>query len=255
MKKFLSILLILLLLVSVAAPAAAAGSRVVDDAQLLTLAEAQKLNEMAEKIAQLYSIDAVILTVQSLDGKTPQAFADDYFDHNGYGMGSDDSGVLLLLSMEKRDWYISTHARGYEAITNREVQSIGEKMLNDLSSGNYYDAFVIYLHCLEAEFEDYNAGGAEPDFYHYMTRLLTALVIGAIIAAISLLIMRSKMNTAKQQSGASHYMAEGSYDLYRSRDIFLYSRTTKTARNQGGSSGGTHRSSSGRSHGGGGGKF
>ena len=55
------------------------------------------------------SCDVIVVTVASLDGKTAESYADDYFDFNGYGLGQDRDGILLLLSMEDRDWAISTH--------------------------------------------------------------------------------------------------------------------------------------------------
>ncbi len=93
--------------------------------------------------------------------------------------------------------------------------------------------------------------------------VIFSLVCGLIVAAIVIWIMSRGMSTAKAQRNAQSYLATGSYDLHTKRDIFLYSRTTKTrkaesssstgARGGGGSS--THRSSSGRSHGGRSGKF
>lgn len=254
MKRSITVTLILILIISLSPFVSAANPKVIDDAGLLTASEVRKLDEIAQKIAETYRIDAVIVTVETLGFKTAQAYADDYFDYNGYGAGSNDSGVLLLIAIEEREWYVSTHADGNEALTYNEISDLGDEMYDYLSLGDYYGAFTVYLEFLESEFEHYRTFEDHLTFRTVALRLLMALLIGAAIAGIALLIMRSKMNTARQQSGAGSYMVSGSYDLYRCQDFFLYSQTTRTLKQQNHSSS-THRSSSGRSHGGSGGRF
>lgn len=54
--------------------------------------------------------------------------------------------------------------------------------------------------------------------------LIIALVIGLLIAFVS----KSKMSNVRQGSDASYYVRENSLDLEEKKDIFLYTRTTKT---------------------------
>ena len=53
-------------------------------------------------------MDLVVVTANTLGGKSPMEYADDYYDYNGYT----DDGALLLVSMEDRDWWISTKGSG-----------------------------------------------------------------------------------------------------------------------------------------------
>lgn len=78
----------------------------VDDAGLLTAEESTALLEKLEEISQRQQNEVAIVTVNSLDGKTAQAYADDYYDYNGYGYGENDDGILLLISMGERKWAI-----------------------------------------------------------------------------------------------------------------------------------------------------
>ena len=63
MKKALAVLLLLLLLVS---PALAESSRVVDQADVLTQEEEQRLAEYIANIRQKYKFDLLILTMDSI---------------------------------------------------------------------------------------------------------------------------------------------------------------------------------------------
>lgn len=255
-RKFISPILALLLLWTIIFPVSAAQARVVDQAGLLTAQEAAALESYADKIARTYDMDAVIVTVDSLDGSTAKSYADDYFDYNGYGLGSDASGILLLISMGEREWAVSTCGNAIAAVTNSEIDDILDDILPDLSDGAYYNAFKGFLSHVEKQYRA-GIGSTVVDLSTILINQLIALALGAVVAAVVLLLMRRKMNTARPQSGARSYMNSGSYDLYLRQDIYLYSNTSKVRKSEssGSSSGGSHRSSSGRSHGGRSGRF
>jgi len=110
MKKLVSLTLMLLLCLSLVIPCAALSGlpRLVDDAGLLNQNEADSLLSQLDSISEKQQADIVVLTVTSLNGKSAEAYADDFYDQNGYGFGSDNSGVLLLLAMSEREYHIST---------------------------------------------------------------------------------------------------------------------------------------------------
>ena len=274
LKKMTSLLLAVLLLSCLVLPASAnAGSYIVDDAGLLYSNEAAALEEKAAALSATYGIDAVILTVDSLGGVTAQNYADDYYDHNGYG----EDGVLFLLAMEEREWYIYTCGTVIYALTDYGIQQLGEGVLPYLSSGSWYDGFSFFLDRLPYYLDAYGSGAPvdgyadySGDYYHgqqdevvyypqeKQPSLPMSLLIGLAVGGVAILIMRSSMNTKRAQHGAAVYLKDGSWNLRMHRDIYLYSNVTKTRRQQSSSSGGgssVHRSSGGRSHGGGGGRF
>lgn len=250
---------------------------VVDNAGLLTAEEAASLNTKALALREEYEMDIVILTVDALDGKRPQDYADDFFDYGGYGYGDDYSGILLLLSMENRDWYIFTSGDGIYALTDYSIQACMEEPLSYMGQGDFYGGFNAWLDGLpvylesfhndapidgQADYsEDYYHGDREGVVYYHEEKapnLFLSLIIGLAVAGISVLVMRASMNTKRSQRGAASYLVEDSFHLRTHQDIFLYSNIQKTPRPKQTSSGGgssVHHSSSGRSHGGGGGKF
>lgn len=247
---------------------------VIDHADLLTDTEEMALQETISDLRWIYEMDIVILTEQGLNGKRPQDHADDYYDFNGYA----EDGLLFLLSMEERDWYISTCGGARYVLTDYGIQQVGEAVVPYLAEGSYFEAFELFLAALPKYFDAYVSGSPidgyadySGDYYHgdqeeilyyeepFTPSLFVALLIGVVAAAISVLVMRLSMNTRKPQRNASVYMKQHSYALTQHRDLFLYSNVSKVRRQQNNNSSGggssVHRSSSGRSHGGGGGKF
>lgn len=285
MKKITVFLLLVCLMLMLAVPVLGIGSKVVDQAGLLTDGEEALLEEKAQEIVSQYDMDVVILTVDSTDGQYIRDFADDFYDNNGYGIGSDYSGVLFMLAMDTREWYISTCGDGIYAVTDFGVQMLFSQAAGYLANDDYFTAFDVYLDELKEYYAAFTLGDPvdgfapeyegpgsyEPDYsgdiiyYEKPSRgvgsiLFTSVLIGAAVGGIVLLVMRSGMKTTKRQSGAYDYLS-GGVNLTKHFDFFLYSRTTRTAKPQdnGGSRGGggshIHRSSGGRSHGGGGGRF
>lgn len=280
LTAFLAVLLILpSLLVSAWAVNGAGLPLIVDEADLLTAEEEASLETVAESLLEAYGVDIVILTVDSLDGKRPQDYADDYYDTQGYGVGEDYSGALFLLSMEERDLYVSTCGNAIYALTDYGIDQSTELALPYLSDGDYYGGFLAWLGALPEYFDalaegtpidgsDYSEGfyhGDQEEVVYYEEEVtpsvLLSLMIALPIAGVVLLIMRLMMNTKRPQHSATDYMKAGSFALRSQQDLFLYSQVTKREKPKdpppsssgGGSS--VHTSSSGRSHGGGGKKF
>lgn len=243
----------------------AAGKKsVIDDAGLIKASDEKKLDKKIKNI-QKDKFDVVILTVKSLDGKSAQDYADDYYDNNDYGLDNEKSGVLLLVSKGDRKYHISTKGAGIKAFTDYGIGRIKEEIKPYLSDGDYFDACDEFLNITKNFVKAYKDGtpydtdNPYNEEIDYVILEVIALVIAFVIALISVGIMRLRMNTAKPKGTAMEYIKKGSFKLTSEKDIFMYSTVTKTAKpkdndnSAGGST--THVSSSGSEHGGGGGSF
>lgn len=251
-KSFLVLFLVLALLIPLNV-LASGNHYIFDNACLLSEQEIDMLEIHAQEISDHYQMDIVILTVDSLNGYYAQDYADDYYDNGGFR----SDGILFLLAIAEREWYISTSGSVIELISDYEIDQLAEAALSDLSYGYYYDGFEAYLNALPECLKASSASSAASSGNNWGSILLISLLIGAVAAGISLLIMRSTMNTKRKQRSANNYMKQDSFHLTVRQDIFLYSQVNKTPRQQNTSSSGSsvHSSSSGRSHGGHGGRF
>lgn len=265
-KSILTVLFALLLCMTAAIPAFAASDlpRVVDNAGLLTESEESALLSKLDEISKRQQADVVVVTADTLDGKTPMDYADDFYDYNGYGFGKNYDGVLLLVSMEDRDWWMSTSGYGITAITDAGIEYISDKFLSDLSDGDYAGAFSTYAELCDEFFtqaktgQPYDVGHMPKEPFNFAWCLAGALVVGYVVAAIVTGRMKRQLQTVRFQSAANSYVKANSMNVTESHDLFLYTQVArhekpKETSSSGGSS--THTSSSGSTHGGGGGKF
>lgn len=235
--------------------------RVMDIADLLTDSEETALNEKLDEISIRQKMDVVIATTDDLGGLPIVEFADLLYEQCMFGYGNEKDGLMLLISMEDHDWYITTCGYGITAFTDAGIDYIGEQITPALSDADYAAAFTSYADLCDDFItqartgEPYDSGNL-PSQPLSLVWIPISLVVGFILAKFVVGSMKSDLKTVRKQAAASSYVKNGSMNITESRDLFLYHTVTKTEKPKSSSSGSsTHRSSSGTSHGGGGGKF
>lgn len=241
--------------------------RLVDMADLLSDSEEADLSYMLDEISERQQVDVVVVTVDSMEGESATAYSDDFYDYNGYGFGEDRDGILLLVSMEERDWSITTRGYGITVVTDAGRDYISETIVDDLGLEDYVSAFTNFATLCDDFITQANEGTPYdadnlPDEggFGIIGSFVIAYGIAFIIALISTGIMKGQLNSVHSQSGADTYMKQDSMQLTKKNDMFLYTRVSRTKKPEkepqspsGGST--THTSSSGATHGGGSGKF
>ncbi len=266
------------------------GQSVVDDADILEYFEEQLLAVKIKNIIEKYSYDVVIHTTLTVgEAESVEAYVDDFYDYNGYGYGNDDDGMAFALVMDSRDYHTSTHGKGIDVFNDNAIAYLGDTIVNDLSAGEYYEAFSAYLDEVDRYLYEYENDIVGDEYYEYygyedsdsspsvkdiIVKELGILLFAVAVAGFVVFMMKKRMNTAVAKREANAYIKQGSVNIGYQKDTFLYDTVTKTAKpkNNSSSSGGssrsrpsggggfsggsrTHTSSSGRTHGGGGGKF
>lgn len=240
--------------------------RVVDSSGLLSSDELVKLEEKLNEISTRQEVDVVIVTVDSLEGKTATEYADDFYDYSGYGFEDSKDGILLLVSMGERDWAISTTGWGITVFTDAGLDYMTDRFIPYLSDGEYYKAFNEYAKlCDKFITKAYDGNpydvGHLPKTYFKLIWIPISLVLGFLVAFIMASAKKKEMKSIIKQSSASHYTKDGSVILTQNSDNYVtrrtFTRIISRDISSGGSSGGssTHTSSSGTSHGGSSGKF
>lgn len=276
-KKFYMVCLTLLLSVLSVYPVLAAkdpAPRLIDQADLLSDSEESELLEKLDEISERQQADIVVVSKKSLQGQSPMEYADDLYDRKGYGFGDGKDGVLFLISMEERDWYISTSGFGITAVTDAGREYMSEQFLDDLKEGEYAAAFTLFAKLCDDYLTQartgtpYDIDHLPKEQFAFVGGLITAFGIAFLISLTATGIMRSRLKSVRSQSAADSYVKKGSMKLTKEADLFLYrhierrekpkeSTSSSSRSGSSGHSGGsrTHTSSSGARHGGGGGKF
>ncbi len=264
MRKHLYIIIAAVLLIAVAALPVSAGGiypRLTDEADVLTYNEENIVLAMLDRISIDQQVDIVICTVPSTEGCSAMEYSDNLFESRFYGMGSDRSCILLMVSMEYRDWYITAAGYGITAITDAGIEYIGDQIVPLMADGNFADAFVEFASICERFIDMARSGNPfdEDDLpkepFHAVRSLIISLIIGAVAAWIIVGKKKAQLITARRQTAAKNYTKEGSLNITESKDFFLYKTVSKTEKADSSGSSSTHTTKSGTTVRGGGGKF
>ena len=259
MKKILSSALLILIITSLSICAFAdfENPSIVDDAGYLMQSELASLAEKLDKVRNEYDFEVAIYTESEMSSGTAEASADDIYDYGGYGAGENDDGIMLYICRGTREYHFTTHGKGREYFNKNGLVYLESKVLPYLKDDNYYKAFDAYIKTAD-ELLSMASKGNPYNEKNLSTKYIIGVVLVCLLAPllIAYLMMKKKlkkMKTAVENDYAANYVKPGSINISLSRDLFLYSRITKTERPK--ESSGTHTSSSGRTHGGSGGSF
>ena len=225
MKKFCSMMLVLVLVLSMAASVSAATDQFVyDEAGLLTAQEAADLSGRLSVLSSTYNAQIVVITIPSAGGNDPDAIVEYFYDNMGFGYGENLDGVLLLVCMDPREYRILSNGYCGAAIDSADINAIGSAIVDDLTDGNYADAFDTF-----AEKCGYYLDGHLNGFpFNFGMNLMIALMVGLIAGLITAKSLKGQLKTVHQKNEAKNYIKSGSLNLHTRNDVFLYRDIRRT---------------------------
>lgn len=281
MKKVILILFAVALAFLFASPAFAYENLVDDSASLFLQEEIDEINNQAEQYSSETGLSLAVVTTDDTQGRTTEDFAEDYYDDLADNQGWPEDGMILLIDMYNRIVFTTAVGDTWDVYSDSDISYITDCGYDEVSSGEYADAILAMINAaLETYGSDdsYYEGDYYYDDYYYsndyyyddygsynsyhssssisVTDILMYIVIGLVIGAISVFVVKSKY---KNQGKGDEFDTDdvtlnltGSTDNVISRNVV----TTRIPRNNnhgrpGGHGGGgvsVHRSSGGRVH-------
>lgn len=262
-------------------PEASDGVRVYDLAGILDDSREREYERQIREYQEEYRLDLVVVTADDAQGKDCREYADDFYDINGFGAGSDRDGILFLIDMDNRELTFSTAGKAVRIFTDERIQDMLDGVYEEASQGDYDGCVDTFL----ADAARYCRAGIPGNQYNYDTEtgkisvyksirwyeaLIALGIAGFVAGGACLTVKRQYAMEEDERQVRNLNMA------YRSEARFVYNDETDRLVNKfvtsrmiprstsGGSHGGgmssagrssTHTSSSGRTHGGGSRKF
>lgn len=225
------------------------SSLLVDNAGLFSPEAVTELTEQAETIQAETGMSLLIVTITDAEGKSSEAYADDYFDENGFY-----DGALLLIDMDNRVVYISTGGAMLGVLDDRRVNDLLDDAYESVSAQDYEQAARDYLdNALNYIQNDTGITTTEESILYFAIAALAALAIAGVVVGV---IAYSYL---KDPSVLEYsHKRNGKLNLRVNQNVLVNSYVTtrhvpKDDNNGGGTT--THTSSSGTTHGGGGRSF
>lgn len=203
MRKLFAVLLIFVLAVSVSAQT----PFVVDEGGLLNLTEAGELEKLCAEYYNTYGFTVAAHTVQSLGEKPAAAVAAKAYEAAGYS----NDGALLLLCEYEGQWYIYTSGLCARLISDEDIASIGEAIVDDLQSDNYGKAVETFAkRCAESISEEMvnreqqSARTQKTNNLYVVFGMVGGLVVGFMVALLFAVGKRERKKPQKRRKPAFH---------------------------------------------------
>lgn len=224
--------------------AAISGPFVFDEAGLLTQSEAEELEARAAAIAQTQGCGVYIATLDDYQayGAEPYDAATAFYREHSFGVGSEKNGILLLLSMNDRDYALVAYGTAaHTAFTDYGKEVLSENFLDNFSEDDWYGGFSDYVSDCE-EFLTLSAAGTpvdiggspaeEPEEELTFAENLAACAVLAfpvalIVALIICLVMKGQMKSARVQTAATEYVGPEGVDLQQRHDQYIHTTVTR----------------------------
>lgn len=259
-KLLVSLLLCAVLCLALGAAAYAESSYVGDAAQLLTDEQRASLEERCESAALEYGCGIYIVTVENYlgYGNSVESAAETIYNYSSLGLGEGRNGIMLLLSMDDRDYDLAAHGDfANAAFTDYGKELLADSFLDDFAEDGWYQGFSDYV-SEAVRYMGYAREGSPVDVYGaqaqggYGIIIAIIILVPCLIAFAVCMIFRAQMKTAKIQTGAADYIASKGVHMRIAQDLFTH-RTQSVQviprnRGGGGGRGGTSVNSGGFSH-------
>ena len=249
-KRIIIIALTLILAAMLAFPSFADDSipRYYEEYDLLSDDEEASINAKLEEMSDRLDADVVIWVTSFFGNLDEESFIDACRKHISNNFGYKSNGyVIMMIDLEAKETYFYIYSEGKvasKAFSDEFFDDLGDDVISLMESDKCFEAMNKYADsCDEAITESQKVK------YFSVTRLIIAAVIGLIIGVSVTGSNKAKLKTVRSKTEANYYVREGSMTVNDSRDIYLYSKVTRTEkpRNDGssGSSGSSHSVSSG----------
>lgn len=258
-KRLLCLLLALITVLALCASVSAAQTsgpeldHVTDAAGLLTESEREQLEKMAQSVTQKYRVGVYIVTVDDYrDFHKDGVYKATYTIYHQYNMGEGPkrNGIMLLLSMDDRDWAVFCYGERSEYAFNKYgTEKMEDVYLDNFRNDDWYGGFADYIR--ECDVYLQKAKDGKPVRQSMLVPILIVVGLSLLFAAAITGIILGKMESVAKKTTANTYISK-SLKLTEKTDQFTHKTTSrrKIERSSSGSSG----SSSYESGGGGSGR-
>ena len=195
-----------------------------DEADLLTDSEEEALVQKLEEVSHATKAQIVVVTLASMDGGNIDEFIDYLYDTMGFGYGENHDGVLLLVSMDPREYRILSNGYAGTAIGPDQIDTLCDIVQPYLTKGTYATAFTYFANESEDFLAYYLAGSPFNAGKSFMISLIIGIIAGLIVA----FGLKSQLKSVRKQDQAHRYVKPGSMTVDIQYDIFLYRTVTRT---------------------------
>lgn len=194
-RKCIPILFILLLFLTQIAGAVnypQLTEHVTDNANIIDEEYKQKIIYLADGIEKNTTVEIAVLTIESLEGDTPENYAINTFRKSGVGKKDKNNGLLILVAKNDRKYRFEVGYGLEGTIPDAMKVSIGDKIITpNFKNGDYgkgiYESMLVIDALVTNNTEvisKYGLNQTEADIPSWLVIIIIAIIVIVIIALL-----------------------------------------------------------------------
>ncbi len=211
-----------------------------DGANTLTSSEESCISKKLENYSNKHSINIAIYTEENPYPVDAEYYAENVYSKMNYPYSG---GILLYLSNdgEGTDWYMLPKGSAYSAFNDDAMDDLEDEVIPLLANGEFKKGYERFAEICSQVMIAAENGEVYKGKFDILPAIIISAVIGIAVGLISVSIMKASLKSVRAKKGAAEYTRSGSMNVTHSRDIYLYSTVTRTAKPKSSSSGGRSR--------------
>lgn len=238
MKKIMQLIVMVCSLFIMTASCFAAAS-VVDNARLLTNAEAQAVTKSINQLEKNYNVRTAFVTIKDSKVTDLGKYTNSILDKN-YRDGK-NGNMVMIINMATGKFYISTDNKMRTMISDSYgVKQIGNNVVPALKNKKYKNAILTYASQTEKQLAYYAANKKAMEAPKTAAPVAAAagqkkakepnipmagagaVVLGGIAAYLYGNSLKASMSNVANATQANEYMKDGSFKITEADDTFMY---------------------------------
>ena len=197
----------------------------------LSFDEWAKLEARAEEISLRHGCGVYVAFVEDFTkyygGNDVYKTTYQLYHSNELGMGENRDGIIILLSMDERDYAMFVYGKNAEYAFNKYGQEqLEDAFLGYFGDNDWYGGASHYLDTCDEYLTLAEEG--DPVRKNPLPMYLIVVAASCVISGIICLVMKGKLRTVHKKVEANEYVAAGGLTLTKQYD--RYTHTTETRR-------------------------
>lgn len=150
LQKYVAVIMLLAVLLPVASAITypTLNGYMTDNANIIDADYKQKITDLADKINKETTVEIAVLTVESLEGDSPENYALQTFRQNGIGKKDNNNGLLILVAKNERKYKFEIGYGLEGTIPDAMKVPIGDKIIvPNFKNGDYgkgiYESMIV----------------------------------------------------------------------------------------------------------------
>ena len=228
-------------------------AEVFDNSQTLSKSEIQTLTNKIQTVQQKHQVKIGIEFLKTIGNANIASAAHELLER--HYSGNANGGIIFVVVMDSRNWYIATDSRMDYKIPN--AKDIGNKLLPNLKDGDYFGACSNYIDAVDKSLSYYEQNGAayDSDDEFNIMAAMAAVVLGIFFGVMVRSWLIGSMSNVHHEQTATDYLKRETVKFTKQRDTYLYTNTERRPKPSSNSRGNGNGGGGSSSGGGAGGSF